>query len=77
MAAVRVSTESQRSGNGAATAVPGEGADPVDEPASPALGIRLDVWRRWNTLWDVEPGELVRRSRESFERCWEEWRVAA
>jgi sugar phosphate isomerase/epimerase len=30
-----------------------------------------------DSLWDVEPSELVRRSRESFERCWEERRVAA
>jgi sugar phosphate isomerase/epimerase len=30
-----------------------------------------------DSLWDVEPAELVRRSRESFTRCWEERRVAA
>jgi sugar phosphate isomerase/epimerase len=30
-----------------------------------------------DSLWDVEPGELVRRSRESFTKCWEERRVAA
>jgi sugar phosphate isomerase/epimerase len=30
-----------------------------------------------DSLWDVQPGELVRRGRESFERCWEERRVAA
>jgi sugar phosphate isomerase/epimerase len=30
-----------------------------------------------DSLWDVEPAELVRRSREAFERCWQERRVAA
>jgi sugar phosphate isomerase/epimerase len=30
-----------------------------------------------DSLWDVEPGELVRRSRESFKQCWQERRVAA
>jgi sugar phosphate isomerase/epimerase len=30
-----------------------------------------------DSLWDVEPVELVRRGRESFNRCWEERRVAA
>jgi sugar phosphate isomerase/epimerase len=30
-----------------------------------------------DSLWDVEPAELVRRSRESFTQCWEERRVAA
>ena len=30
-----------------------------------------------DSLWDVEPSELVRRSRQSFTRCWEERRVAA
>ena len=30
-----------------------------------------------DSLWDVEPAELVRRGRESFTRCWEERRVAA
>ena len=30
-----------------------------------------------DSLWDVEPSELVRRSRESFIQCWEERRVAA
>jgi sugar phosphate isomerase/epimerase len=30
-----------------------------------------------DSLWDVEPHELVRRSRESFIQCWEERRVAA
>ncbi len=30
-----------------------------------------------DSLWDVEPDELVRRSRESFTHCWEERRVAA
>ncbi len=30
-----------------------------------------------DSLWDVEPVELVRRSRESFTHCWEERRVAA
>jgi len=30
-----------------------------------------------DSLWDVEPRELVRRSRESFIQCWEERRVAA
>lgn len=30
-----------------------------------------------DSLWDVEPSELVRRSRESFIHCWEERRVAA
>jgi sugar phosphate isomerase/epimerase len=29
-----------------------------------------------DSLWDVEPRELVRRSRESFLQCWDEWRVA-
>jgi sugar phosphate isomerase/epimerase len=27
--------------------------------------------------WDVEPAELVRRSRDAFERCWQERTVAA
>jgi sugar phosphate isomerase/epimerase len=30
-----------------------------------------------DSLWDVEPDELVRRSRESFFHCWEKRRVAA
>jgi sugar phosphate isomerase/epimerase len=30
-----------------------------------------------DSLWNVEPGELVRRSRESFTDCWEKRRVAA
>ena len=30
-----------------------------------------------DSLWDVEPLELARRSRESFTRCWDERRVAA
>ena len=30
-----------------------------------------------DSLWDVEPDELVRRSREGFTHCWEERRVAA
>jgi len=30
-----------------------------------------------DSLWDVEPSELVRRSRERFIQCWEERRVAA
>ena len=30
-----------------------------------------------DSLWDVEPVELVRRARQSFEQCWEERRVAA
>jgi sugar phosphate isomerase/epimerase len=30
-----------------------------------------------DSLWDVEPRELVRRSRESFMHCWDERRVAA
>ena len=30
-----------------------------------------------DSLWDVEPEELVRRSRESFIECWQERRVAA
>ncbi len=30
-----------------------------------------------DSLWDVEPRDLVRRSRESFERCWNERKVAA
>src|SRR6185437_1062619 len=30
-----------------------------------------------DSLWDVEPAELVRRGRESFTYCWEERRVAA
>ena len=30
-----------------------------------------------DSLWDVEPGELVRRSRESFIRCWQNRKVAA
>jgi sugar phosphate isomerase/epimerase len=29
------------------------------------------------SLWDVEPAELVRRSLEAFERCWQERKVAA
>ena len=30
-----------------------------------------------DSLWDVEPAELVRRSCESFNNCWQERRVAA
>ena len=30
-----------------------------------------------DSLWDVEPRGLVRRSRESFMQCWDERRVAA
>jgi sugar phosphate isomerase/epimerase len=30
-----------------------------------------------DSLWDVEPRELVRRSRESFMHCWQKRRVAA
>ena len=30
-----------------------------------------------DSLWDVDPAELVRRSRESFIRCWDNRRVAA
>jgi len=30
-----------------------------------------------DSLWDVEPDELVRRGRESFKQCWDERRVAA
>jgi sugar phosphate isomerase/epimerase len=30
-----------------------------------------------DSLWDVEPDELVRRGRESFIQCWDERRVAA
>jgi sugar phosphate isomerase/epimerase len=30
-----------------------------------------------DSLWDVEPAELVRRGREGFIKCWEERRVAA
>ena len=30
-----------------------------------------------DSLWDVEPAELVRRSLERFAHCWEERRVAA
>jgi sugar phosphate isomerase/epimerase len=30
-----------------------------------------------DSLWDVEPAELVRRALESFTRCWQERRVAA
>jgi sugar phosphate isomerase/epimerase len=30
-----------------------------------------------DSLWNIEPSELVRRSRESFTQCWEERRVAA
>jgi sugar phosphate isomerase/epimerase len=30
-----------------------------------------------DSLWDVDPAELVRRGQESFTRCWEERRVAA
>jgi sugar phosphate isomerase/epimerase len=30
-----------------------------------------------DSLWDVEPDELVRRGRESFNQCWDERRVAA
>jgi sugar phosphate isomerase/epimerase len=30
-----------------------------------------------DSLWDVEPDELVRRGRESFTQCWDERRVAA
>jgi sugar phosphate isomerase/epimerase len=30
-----------------------------------------------DSLWDVDPAELVRRGRESFDNCWQERRVAA
>ena len=30
-----------------------------------------------DSLWDVDPAELVRQGRESFARCWQERRVAA
>jgi sugar phosphate isomerase/epimerase len=30
-----------------------------------------------DSLWDVEPAELVRRSREAFARCWNDRTVAA
>jgi sugar phosphate isomerase/epimerase len=30
-----------------------------------------------DSLWDVEPHELVRRSRESFMHCWQQRKVAA
>jgi sugar phosphate isomerase/epimerase len=30
-----------------------------------------------DSLWDADPAELVRRSKESFVRCWQERRVAA
>jgi len=30
-----------------------------------------------DSLWDVEPAELVRRAHDSFTRCWQERRVAA
>jgi sugar phosphate isomerase/epimerase len=30
-----------------------------------------------DSLWDADPAELVRQSRESFARCWQERRVAA
>jgi sugar phosphate isomerase/epimerase len=30
-----------------------------------------------DSLWDVEPAELVRRGKESFDRCWDERSVAA
>jgi sugar phosphate isomerase/epimerase len=30
-----------------------------------------------DSLWDVEPAELVRRAKERFEHCWNERRVAA
>jgi sugar phosphate isomerase/epimerase len=30
-----------------------------------------------DSLWDVEPAELIRRSRDAFERCWQERKVAA
>jgi sugar phosphate isomerase/epimerase len=30
-----------------------------------------------DSLWDLEPAELVRRARESFARCWQERQVAA
>ena len=30
-----------------------------------------------DSLWDVDPAELVRRGRDSFVRCWQERRVAA
>jgi sugar phosphate isomerase/epimerase len=29
------------------------------------------------SLWDVDPRELVRRSRESFTRCWQQRQVTA
>jgi sugar phosphate isomerase/epimerase len=30
-----------------------------------------------DSLWDVDPAELVRQARDSFARCWQERRVAA
>ena len=30
-----------------------------------------------DSLWDVDPAELVRRARDGFTRCWQERRVAA
>ena len=30
-----------------------------------------------DSLWDVDPAELVRRASDSFTRCWQERRVAA
>ena len=30
-----------------------------------------------DSLWDTDPAELVRRSRDNFARCWQERRVAA
>jgi len=30
-----------------------------------------------DSLWDLDPAELVRRGRQSFVRCWQERRVAA
>jgi sugar phosphate isomerase/epimerase len=30
-----------------------------------------------DSLWDLEPAELARRSRESFERCWARRTVTA
>lgn len=72
-------------------ALPGDGVAPLPEllGALDAAGWRgfydLEVFSDNGTfgeaypdsLWDVEPAELVRRGRRGFVQCWEERRVVA
>src|SRR5205823_1391927 len=51
----------------------GEAAELIDEAGvAPTFATAYP-----DSLWNVQPEELSRRSRESFRRCWEELRVAA